>query len=252
MSHPSPIPELPTTPPPPHPSRATEEPALYRAGGYHPVPQLPYDLAPAYRIIHKLSFNDSSTSWLAVRRPGAGNAISSTASTSTIASNFGSESSSSTATRSSSSSASWAGAELVEIKILTAAASKVSPEAEILRKLTHRGFKEKLLGKMMLKNNNKKASALVQDFIDDFYVMGPNGRHRCIVTEALGPSIEDVQRMVGGLLPPKVGRDAVVAVVRGVEGMHAKGVIHGGMFAHVPLPRPRSALSFSNPKITHI
>ncbi|TGZ79504.1 hypothetical protein EX30DRAFT_350237 [Ascodesmis nigricans] len=223
---PSPIPEFPSTPPPPPPP-PTEPRELYRPGGYHPIPALPHALNDEYRLIHKLAFDAASTTWLAVRTRKSASAVKSE-----------SGSTSNTSIGSASSSSSSSSAELVEIKLLTADSSKTSREVDVLKKLCPRrsGAKKKKSFKERLLCGLRKSGPqiLVQEFIDQFYIDGPNGRHLCIAMEPLGPSVADVQRLVGGPLPPRVVRATVVSVVKTVEAIHAKGAVHCGLSSTSP------------------
>lgn len=76
----------------------------------------------------------------------------------------------------------------------------------------------------------------VVKLLDDFKIEGPNGTHQCIVTEVLGPSLTSGTELVYGeeRFPIGVAKRLVSEVLRGVEFLHSKGVIHGGKSPCLP------------------
>ncbi|KAF8245454.1 kinase-like protein [Wilcoxina mikolae CBS 423.85] len=79
--------------------------------------------------------------------------------------------------------------------------------------------------------------------LDEFIINGPNGSHRCIVTEALGPSLsefldEDVR---DGRLPIQLARRIGVQLAQAVAEMHARGIVHGGM-SSIPIAVHQSSV----------
>lgn len=69
----------------------------------------------------------------------------------------------------------------------------------------------------------------VSQFLDSFYVDGPNGRHLCVVAELLGPKVSSVAEScpdyrLGGHLARQVSRQLLLAV----DYLHTCGIAHGG------------------------
>ena len=68
--------------------------------------------------------------------------------------------------------------------------------------------------------------------LDEFTIHGPNGNHRCLVTEVLGPSIgslaEEDQSLY--MFPLAVVRKVAVQLAHAVSRIHECGIVHGGTF----------------------
>lgn len=67
--------------------------------------------------------------------------------------------------------------------------------------------------------------------LDRFSVEGPNGRHNCLVTELLGPSLGSVYSLYAQLeqvLRPETILRASGQLLQGVEFTHQAGLAHGG------------------------
>ena len=66
--------------------------------------------------------------------------------------------------------------------------------------------------------------------VDDFNLEGPNGTHRCLVFELLGPSVPDAidARFPDGRLPGKLAKAIAKQVVSGLEFLHREKIGHGG------------------------
>ena len=65
---------------------------------------------------------------------------------------------------------------------------------------------------------------------DHFYVDGPNGRHLCLVTDVVGPTVSCVQdhcevRRLTTKLVRKVSKQVMLAV----DYLHQCGLAHGGV-----------------------
>ena len=104
----------------------------------------------------------------------------------------------------------------VALKVLNARASKNSQEARILNHINRDGPGH--LGQKFL-----------MSLLDDFTVTGPNGEHTCIVSEALGPTVENARyRFTGDLLPLDVAKRSVVQLATGLAPVHSHGIVHGG------------------------
>lgn len=102
------------------------------------------------------------------------------------------------------------------LKILTAEYSAGSQELSVL---SHLQDSEEGLGR-----------EYVVHLIDQFELEGPNGTHKCIVTELLGPSlnsdIEDVYP--SETFPPAAVKRFIAQVSLGVKYLHERNVVHGG------------------------
>jgi serine/threonine-protein kinase SRPK3 len=118
---------------------------------------------------------------------------------------------------------------LVSLKILTADASRSSSDARILR---HLHPEPGWVGYFL--NRTYPGEAFVLAMLDDFEIRGPNGIHRCIVAEVLGPSINDVGSFGDARLPLPVARKLAVQFAKGLAYIHSRGVIHGGIYVHAP------------------
>ena len=78
---------------------------------------------------------------------------------------------------------------------------------------------------------SKHSSPLhVMRMLDHFDVDGPNGTHRCLVLELLGPSIPDVRetRFRDGRLPGHVAKAVAKQALLGLDILHDQEIAHGG------------------------
>lgn len=76
----------------------------------------------------------------------------------------------------------------------------------------------------------------VMHVVDDFNLEGPNGTHRCLVFELLGPSVPDMvyAHFPDGRLPGKLAKAIAKQVVSGLEFLHQEKIGHGGgSYLHV-------------------
>ena len=66
--------------------------------------------------------------------------------------------------------------------------------------------------------------------VDDFDLEGPNGTHRCLVFELLGPSVPNMidTHFSDGRLPGKLAKAIAKHVVYGLEFLHQEKIGHGG------------------------
>ena len=75
--------------------------------------------------------------------------------------------------------------------------------------------------------------SFVISLLDEFEINGPNGFHRCIVTEVLGPSVAAVKALskseVQGMLP-MVDQRLAVQATKALEFLHSHGIVHVGRF----------------------
>ncbi len=65
--------------------------------------------------------------------------------------------------------------------------------------------------------------------LDEFYIDGPNGRHRCLVTEVVGSSISIAKKAKEhGILPIDTARKITAQLALGLAYIHSCGIVHGG------------------------
>ncbi len=64
----------------------------------------------------------------------------------------------------------------------------------------------------------------IVELLDQFEISGPNGRHKCLVTEALGPSLKH------GLLPPRESWEVARQLVEATVYMHSMNIVHGSEY----------------------
>jgi len=89
------------------------------------------------------------------------------------------------------------------LKISTADALS-EPESQVLQ---HLG----------LQRNEGPGSKLIVEVLDEFEIMDPNGKHKCIVTELLGQSLSfTVDHLEDGRLPRKTAWKVIVQLVERV------------------------------------
>jgi hypothetical protein len=76
------------------------------------------------------------------------------------------------------------------------------------------------------RSNKHPGEDFVMDVIAAFWINGPNGSHKCILSNVLGPRVSGV-RSVYGRLPPAVVRKIIPQIAKGVSYLHSIGVVHG-------------------------
>jgi serine/threonine-protein kinase SRPK3 len=171
----------------------------YKLGGYHPI-EIGDELHNGcYRILHRLGHGSYSTVWLALNQ------------------RFDMESE--------------PRSRYVAIKVLIANASDAKYDGSIMRYL-------QLHKPSSASENNEMTDgrAFVVSLLDEFEIHGPNGLHRCIVTEVLGPSIMAVQQCMelhANTLTLEIARRVLVQCAKGMAFLHSRGVVHGGMERHL-------------------
>lgn len=70
----------------------------------------------------------------------------------------------------------------------------------------------------------------VPALLDEFWVAGPNGRHRCIATKPAQMSLLDAKEAsVFGLFQPGIARSIIAQLICGVAFLHSRDIVHGGM-----------------------
>jgi serine/threonine protein kinase len=66
--------------------------------------------------------------------------------------------------------------------------------------------------------------------LDDFDLEGPNGTHKCLVFELLGPSVPDIieTHFSDGRLPGTLAKDIAKQALTGLDTLHQHRICHGG------------------------
>ncbi|KAI5849148.1 kinase-like domain-containing protein [Tricharina praecox] len=175
---------------------STESILLYRRGGYHPV-HLRDRIYERYVIEHKLRHDSRSTTWVA--RDLKKN-------------------------------------RLVSIRIFIAAVSEEGyTEAEVLFHLRPEPAPPRSvwqrLGGLWVQDQPKPQASFFPALLDHFTISGPNGDHRCIVSEVLGNSIGDLMEdpVQEFEFPMNAARKIGVKMVHAVAELHSRQVVHGSL-----------------------
>ena len=104
----------------------------------------------------------------------------------------------------------------VSLKVVAANASEGSSEALVLNSIRQN-------------NLQHPGRRFVSSLLDDFLVSGPNGNHRCFISEALSPTVLDVKESFNcDLLPLDIARRITVQLALGLANIHSCGIVHGG------------------------
>lgn len=115
-------------------------------------------------------------------------------------------------------------ARFVSLKFLVASTPSDTSETLILRHLSAAA------------DDTHPGRPYVLTLLDEFSVQSANGTHRCIVTEALGPSIAAVKYdSDSNRLPGPIARTVASQCAKGVSYLHSRGIVHGGTS---PTPPP--------------
>lgn len=130
---------------------------------------------------------------------------------------------------------------LVALKISTAESADRTHEMEILSRLAKA-------------ESNIPGKAMVQNLLDSFTISGPNGTHRCLVTDAARLNINEVKEYpYHRLLYLPVARAIATQLVLGVQFIHSQGIVHGSTLKYarrIPLTKypqtSTSQISFFN------
>ncbi|KZT06982.1 kinase-like protein [Laetiporus sulphureus 93-53] len=167
----------------------------YRPGGFHPVTIGQVFAGGRYKALHKLGFGGSSTVWLARDQHSQEQPQRS--------------------------------GRLVALKILSAEQSsnptKEFPELYISQELD-----------AFSRAHGHVGRENIQFIQDHFMEKGPNGVHRCLVSQFAGPSILSMAECPGRVsgsrrLRGDLARKVAKQVATAVECMHSAGIVHGDL-----------------------
>jgi hypothetical protein len=107
-------------------------------------------------------------------------------------------------------------ARYVALKAITADASTYTPEAGLINSFG--------------KSPPRPGREIFPCLLDEDWVAGPNGNHRCIVTPPARMSLVDAREASTiGLFRPKVAQSIIAQLIRGVAFLHSQNIVHGGM-----------------------
>ncbi|KAJ5223964.1 hypothetical protein N7468_008506 [Penicillium chermesinum] len=124
-------------------------------------------------------------------------------------------------------------ARYVAVKAITGDASTYTPEASLLCSLGN--------------SPPGPGSEILPRLLDEFWIAGPNGKHRCIVTPPARMSLFDAKEAsTFGLFRPNVARSIIAQLIRGVVFLHSRDIIHGG---NILVQFPKVIDSFSTPEL---
>jgi serine/threonine-protein kinase SRPK3 len=110
------------------------------------------------------------------------------------------------------------------MKILAAQASSSTSEVDVMHHIQRCG-------------SAPSGSEFVMQFIDEFEHSGPNGVHRCIISEVLGPPLSsDIEDLYPSEeYPVHVAKRIVAQIARGLEYLHHCGVVYGGTWLELSM-----------------
>ncbi|KAL9017910.1 MAG: hypothetical protein Q9185_004771 [Variospora sp. 1 TL-2023] len=107
--------------------------------------------------------------------------------------------------------------QYVALKILAAEPSKESTESRIIRHISQYSEKSNRIGK-----------AFVSPVLDEFEFDGPNGQHRCLVTEPARCSLAESKTEPPWIFRVDFARAIATQTILGLRAIHACNVVHGG------------------------
>ncbi|KAJ5146536.1 CMGC/SRPK protein kinase [Penicillium bovifimosum] len=102
----------------------------------------------------------------------------------------------------------------VALKAITADASSSTPEASLMHYLGN--------------SPSTPGRGIIPPLLDEFWVTGSNGKHKCIVTPPAQMSLSDAKEAsTCCLFPPKVAQSIIAQLIRGVAFLHSNDIVHG-------------------------
>ncbi|RHZ55748.1 uncharacterized protein CDV56_105154 [Aspergillus thermomutatus] len=125
----------------------------------------------------------------------------------------------------------------VAVKAITADASTSTPEASLIYSLGN--------------SPPRPGRETFPPLFDEFWVAGPNGKHRCIVTPPARMSLFDAREAsTVGLFRPKVAQSIIAQLIRGVAFLHSQDIVHGDLhLGNVLVQFPKAIDSFSTSEL---
>ncbi|KAJ5247610.1 CMGC/SRPK protein kinase [Penicillium chermesinum] len=107
-------------------------------------------------------------------------------------------------------------ARYVAVKVIIADASVDAPEAILLSSLA--------------RSPSRPGSETIPSIIEQFWAVGPNGKHKCIVTPSARMSLFDAKEASKfGLFRPKVAQSIIAQLIREVDFLHSEHIVHGDL-----------------------
>ncbi|CAG8040570.1 unnamed protein product [Penicillium salamii] len=107
-------------------------------------------------------------------------------------------------------------ARYVAVKVITADGSSCSPEANLMD----------FLGKLP----STSGAEIIPPLLDEFWVTGPNGQHKCNVTHPARMSLLAAREdSIFHLFPPKVAHSIIAQLIRGVAFLHSNNIVHADL-----------------------
>ncbi|KAJ5642290.1 hypothetical protein N7490_006290 [Penicillium lividum] len=107
-------------------------------------------------------------------------------------------------------------ARYVAVKVITADASLNASEASLLCSLGN--------------SPSRPGRETIPPLIEQFWAIGPNGKHRCLVTLPARMSLFDAKEASSfGLFRPKVAQSIIAQLIRGVAFLHSEDIVHGDL-----------------------
>lgn len=96
-----------------------------------------------------------------------------------------------------------------------------------------------ILGELRGGDQSSRGNAYIVTLLDEFYIEGPNGRHRCLVMELLGPSLDSVINDCNfvplgqpATSEHRLDSDVILRVSKQLLStlvtLHERGIAHGG------------------------
>lgn len=113
----------------------------------------------------------------------------------------------------------------VAVKVTTAASN--SEESKILRLLNCSDIKNTI---------TQRGKSSLSPLLDEFFIQGPNGKHRCFVTTPAMMSLAEAKdASYRRLFQLPVARAIAAQIVLAVALLHSQGIVHAGMYISFPL-----------------
>ncbi|PYI11409.1 kinase domain-containing protein [Aspergillus sclerotiicarbonarius CBS 121057] len=125
----------------------------------------------------------------------------------------------------------------VAVKAITADASGSTDEASLIRSLRE--------------PSDRLGKEIVPPLLDEFWVSGPNGKHRCVVTPPARMSLFDAKESSRfGLFQPKVAQSIIAQLIRGVAFLHSQDTVHGDIhLGNILVQLPKAIDGLSTPEL---